>query len=310
MIKLFFKTIRDKELKTLDNFKNGCWVYVSNPSEKELDKLEKEYSLDRGHLTDAIDPYEVPRIEVEGKCTYIFTRYPVQLEKDQKISTVPILIVVSENFVLTLSSEDLYLNEILEKNNPSFSTTQKTKFTLQVISHINAVYNKFLNAISRDIRRVNIDLEKVDIRNSDIVKLVSFEIMLNDFLSALEPIKGNINLLISGKVLELFEEDKELTEDLLLNINQLIGISQANLKNIVNIREAYSNIMTNNLNKKIKFLTALTVVLNIPVLISSFYGMNVPLPLSQTPFAFWYLFFVSITISLILIMIFVKRDWF
>ena len=117
-------------------------------------------------------------------------------------------------------------------------------------------------------------------------------------------------MLTSGKILELFEEDKDLIEDLLLNNNQLIGISKSNLKNIVNIREAYSTIMGNNLNKIIKFLTALTVVLNIPVLISGFYGMNVALPLAQSGFAFWYLVFSSVIISIILIIVFIKMDWF
>ena len=310
MINFYFKTIRDKKLRKIDRFKSGCWIRIYNPSNKELDLLEKRYSLEKGHLIDALDPYEVPRIETENGSAYIFTRYPIQSEKDGKIITIPLLIVVCEDFILTLSSGDLQLKEKLFKQDVDFSTTQKTKFTLQVLFNINHTFNSFLNAISRDIRKANIDLEKINIKNHDIVRLVGFETILNDFLSALEPIKGNISMLTSGKILELFEEDKDLIEDLLLNNNQLIGISKSSLKNIVNIREAYSTIMGNNLNKIIKFLTALTVVLNIPVLISSFYGMNVALPLAQSGLAFWYLLFSSVIISVTLIIVFIKMDWF
>ncbi|MBU0998608.1 magnesium transporter CorA family protein [Patescibacteria group bacterium] len=310
MINFYFKTIRDRKIKRIARFKSGCWIRVYNPSDKELETLEKRYSLEKGHLIDALDPYEVPRIETENGSAYIFTRYPIQPEKNGKIITIPLLIVVCEDFILTLSSEDLQLKEKLFKQDIDFSTTQRTKFTLQILFNINHTFNKFLNTISRDIRKTNVDLEKINIKNSDIIRLVGFETILNDFLSALEPIKGNISMLTSGKILELFEEDKDLIEDLLLNNNQLIGISKSNLKNIVNIREAYSTIMGNNLNKIIKFLTALTVVLNIPVLISGFYGMNVALPLAQSGFAFWYLVFSSVIISIILIIVFIKMDWF
>lgn len=310
MINFYFKTIRDRELKKVTYFKSGCWIRVYNPSEEELEILKKRYLLEKGHLIDALDPYEVPRIETENGHAYIFTRYPIQPEESGKIITIPLLIVVCEDFVLTLSSKDLQLTEKLFKQNVGFSTTQKTKFTLQVLLNINYTFNKYLNIISRDIRKANFDLEKININNSDIVRLVSFETILNDFLSALEPIKGDIKMLTSGKILGLFEEDKDLIEDVLLNNNQLIEISKSSLKNIVNIREAHSTIMGNNLNKTIKFLTALTVVLNVPVLISSLYGMNVALPLAQSNFAFGYLLSSSVIISLILIILFVKKDWF
>ncbi|KKQ50289.1 MAG: Mg2 transporter protein CorA family protein, partial [Candidatus Woesebacteria bacterium GW2011_GWD1_38_10] len=188
--------------------------------------------------------------------------------------------------------------------------TQKTKLILHILSEINHTYNKFINEISREIRKTSIGLKNTDVKNKDIIKLVANEMTLNDFLSSLLPIKNNMEILTSGKTLRLFENDKDLIEDLHLSSNQLVEISKSNLKNIVNIREASNTIMSNNLNKTIKFLTALTVVLNVPVLISSIYGMNVPLPLTGSVFAFWYVISLAFFVSLTLTAIFIKKDWF
>lgn len=310
MIKYYFKTITDQNMRGLKYFKKGSWIYVFDPSDKEINYLVKNFSLEKGHLMDALDKYEVPRIETENEDTYIFTRYPIETGKKSRIVTVPLLIVAGKDFVLSISSDNLLLNERILLRNKKISTTQKTKLTLQILSEINHVFNSFINNISREIKKTSIDLMKINIKNSDMVKLVANEMVLNDFLSSLVQIKNNMETLTSGKTLKLFADDKDLIEDLHLSSNQLVEISKSNLKNIVNIREASNTIMTNNLNKTIKFLTALTVVLNIPVLISSIYGMNVNLPFAHSGLAFLYIISVSLFISLTLIVIFVKKDWF
>ena len=310
MIKYYFKTITDQNIRSLKYFKKGSWIYVFDPSDKEINYLVKNFSLEKGHLMDALDKYEVPRIETENEDTYIFTRYPIETGKKSRIVTVPLLIVTGKDFVLSISSDNLLLNESVLLQNKKISTTQKTKLTLQILSEINHVFNSFINNISREIKKTSIDLMKINIKNSDMVKLVANEMVLNDFLSSLVQIKNNMETLTSGKTLKLFADDKDLIEDLHLSSNQLVEISRSNLKNIVNIREASNTIMTNNLNKTIKFLTTLTVVLNIPVLISSIYGMNVNLPFANSGFAFLYIITVSLFISLTLIVIFVKKDWF
>jgi len=310
MINYYYKTINDQDLKKTKRFKSGSWIYVFDPTEKELKFLEEDYLLERGHLTDALDKYEVPRIETENDDTYIFTRYPLETNNKGEIITIPLLIVAGRNFVLTVSPENLDLNDKLFKQNNNFSTTQKTKLILHILSEINHTYNKFINEISREIRKTSIGLKNTDVKNKDIIKLVANEMTLNDFLSSLLPIKNNMEILTSGKTLRLFENDKDLIEDLHLSSNQLVEISKSNLKNIVNIREASNTIMSNNLNKTIKFLTALTVVLNVPVLISSIYGMNVPLPLTGSVFAFWYVISLASFVSLTLTAIFIKKDWF
>jgi len=308
MVNYYFKSVRDEQLKKIGKFKTGSWIYVEDPDKKELSQLAKKLSLEAGHLTDSTDPYEVPRLEIEKEAVYIFTRIPFSLEnKIEKITTVPLLVIISNNFIMTICQKPLYFIDKFLEGNIDFSTTQKTKLFLLIFSQINSSYNRNLTRIIRQVRTISIHLE--NIKNHDIVQFVMFEAVLNDFLSALNPTNNILKQLLSGKILKLYENDKDLTEDLFLSNNQLIERSQMNLNIISNIRNAYSTIMTNNLNRVIKFLTALTIILNVPMIISSFYGMNVSLPLAGSPLAFWQISSFTLIITLILLLIFSKNRW-
>lgn len=308
MVNYYFKSVRDEQLKKIGKFKTGSWIYVEDPDKKELSQLAKKLSLEAGHLTDSTDPYEVPRLEIEKEAVYIFTRIPFSLEnKIEKITTVPLLVIISNNFIMTICQKPLYFIDKFLEGNIDFSTTQKTKLFLLIFSQINSSYNRNLTRIIRQVRTISIHLE--NIKNHDIVQFVMFEAVLNDFLSALNPTNNILKQLLSGKILKLYENDKDLTEDLFLSNNQLIERSQMNLNIISNIRNAYSTIMTNNLNRVIKFLTALTIILNVPMIISSFYGMNVSLPLAGSPLAFWQISSFTLIITLILLLVFSKNRW-
>ena len=305
MIKIYQKTIRDRAVKTLDSFKVGSWVYVENPTEEEIKSLASKHSLEESLLRDALDPYEVPRIEIERKTAYVFTRVPYG--EEIKISTAPLLIVIGENFVLTLSTLPLPFLEEFLAGKVDFSTTQKTKLFLQIFSQIVSAYNNSLNNISRRVRSVGIHLEAIT--NKDIAQLVGFEGVLNDFLSALVPTNTILGNLLAGRFIKLYEEDRELVEDLVLGTGQLVEFCKSNLKTMVNIREAYSTIVTNNLNRIIRLLTALTVVIAVPTMVFSFFGMNVALPGADSPQAFSLILSGTGIIGILLLVTFIKNRW-
>lgn len=309
MIKILHKTIKEKEFKEIDGFRIGAWINVESPEEKELDDLATNLSLEKGLLMDAVDPYEVPRLEIDNGVIYIFTRVPDK--ENSRVITEPLMIAIGKDFVITTSSKPLTFLKKFLNNEINFTTTQKTKLVLQFFSEIIAVYNNFLTSISKNVRSTSVQMEKID--NKDIVQFVNFEGVINDFLAALVPTNTILNNLLystaSRRLLELYEEDKDLIEDLFLSNNQLIELCKANLKTIVNIRESYSTIMTNNLNRVIKFFTALTIIMTVPMIVSSFYGMNIRLPFAEHPFAFWGVFGGALLASFALLIIFIKKRW-
>lgn len=322
MIKFFFRDIKTKRLRDLEDFKAGSWIYVESPSSKEIKFLKDKFDLEEGLLRDAVDIYEVPRFEVEKGKNYIFTRFAywqspkIQLSamatngskvESTFISTEPLLIVMTSDFLMTISLSPLpFLKRFLE-GEVDFYTTQKNKLFFAIFGEINSIYNSFLHNISKLVRSTTIKLEKIN--NKDIVQFVTFESVLNDFLSAIEPTNVILKNLLSGKYLKLYDDDQALLEDLVLNNTQLIEVSQANLRNIVNIREAYSTIITNNLNRIIRLLTALTVILAVPTMIASIYGMNIRLPLADSPNAFSTIMTLILSIAAVLILIFIRNRW-
>ncbi len=305
MITIYQKTIKDTKLKQLEDFKVGSWLCVEEPTEEEISYLAKEFKLEEGLLKDAIDPYEVPRLEIEDGITYMFTRVPYA--KGVDIATLPVLVAMGENFLVTISRKPLPFLSKFTEGHIDFSTTQKMKLFLQIFFEITASYSALLTGINRSVRRLRVRMEKIS--NKDIMQFVVFEEVINDFLAALVPTHTILKNLLSGKYLKLYEQDEDLVEDLFLSNGQLIESCKSNLKTIVNIREAYSTIMTNNLNRVIKLLTVLTIVLTIPTIVSSFYGMNVRLPYSDSPHAFWVVAGTTIVVSGGLLLLFRRNRW-
>lgn len=304
MIAIYYRNLRDKKIQKLDKYRVGSWIHVESPTTEDIEELTSKYELDESLLKDATDQYEVPRMEVEDGTTYIFSRYP--LMKNEHISTAPILFIIQNSNIFTVTNESFPLLESFISKNVFF-TTQKTKLFLQLFSIINSSYNNYLHKISRETRINSYDLERIT--NKDIAQSVRYERVLNDFHLALVRTNAVINNLLSHSYIRLYEEDRDLIEDLSLSNDQLIQLSRENLKSIVNIRDASSTIMTHNTNRVIRFFTSVTVILTVPTIISSIYGMNVDLPFQTSPFAFLIVIGATILISIFLIAVFIMNDW-
>ena len=310
MIKIYQKTLKDVRMRTLKQIKVGSWIYVTDPTEEEIKQVTEELKLEEDLIRDSLDPFEVPRLEIKKEVVYIFTRFPHNDGKETL--TVPILIAVGPDFVITISQKEaVFLEKFIQQARKGitkdFSTTQKTKLVLLILREINNYYNNFLTKIHKQVKSAQVRLEHIT--NKNIIQLVGFEGTLNDFLNALQPTNEILQALLSGRILSLYEKDKDLTEDLLLSNGQLIGSCKSRLKMMTNIRETYSTIMTNDLNQVIRLLTVITVLFTIPTMISSFYGMNIPLPFANSPLAFVGIIITTVIVSIVLLYIFYKNKW-
>src|SRR3989344_3877795 len=176
MIKYYYRNVKDAKMQEITDFRVGCWIDVQNPVDKELDKLAAKLHLESGHLHDAMDLHEVPRLETENGTTYIFTRFPHG--DGESITTSPILIIIAETFIATISPKTPFFIQRLQERKQYF-TTQKVKLMLQIISEINTSYNYYLNQISKQIRSAEVKLEKIS--NKDIIQFVAIEGVVNDF---------------------------------------------------------------------------------------------------------------------------------
>jgi magnesium transporter len=286
MITYYYKNIRSKNLSTLDEYKPGAWVCVENPTEEEVESLVKRFNLDAGHMEDAMDADEMPRLEREGDLTYIYVRY-AYTNDDLELTTSPLLFVVGPDILITVALNSLPRLQRFTSGKIEFSTTQRTKLVLQILDQIVDQYEVFINNISRQIKLIRTRLRSHDVGNQDFIDFVLIEDELNEFLSAMLPTTAILRRLMLGRHIPLFEEDQELVEDLLLNNEQSIEGCRSNVKSIINIREAYSTIASNNLNRTMKLLTAATVLLTLPNVFFGMYGMNVQLPFAEASWAYY-----------------------
>lgn len=311
MIRYFYRNTKssDRALEELKETKKGAWIYVENPSEAEIAQLVEHFNLDEGHLHDALDADEVPRFEVEEDQNYVFTRFVYSDDKLQ-IDTMPLLIIMSDNLFITVSSKKLPQLEKMISGRFDVATTQRTKLMLQLLNLVIDGYDVQLTAIGRQIKATRTRLRRETIRNQDFINFVAIEDQLDDFLSSLAPTNAILRRLLTGKHLKLYDEDEDLLEDLLLNNEQSIESSRTNLKTIVNIREAYSTIMGNNLNQVVRQLTVLTVILTVPTIVSGIFGMNVPLPFDNRSWSFAFVLFLIVAISVFLLALFRRQRWF
>ncbi|MDO8609975.1 MAG: CorA family divalent cation transporter, partial [bacterium] len=250
MIRIYFKSAKDNNTKIITEFKAGSWLRIESPDDEEILQLEEKYKLSHGLIKDALDPNEVPRLEIDEGIVYVYTRVPYM--DNEHVMTFPIMIAVNSNFIATVSSKDFSFFEKFISGKIDYSTTQKAKLLIQIFSEINEVYKVFTNKISKKNREMANKLEHIT--NDDIVEFVRFEEILNDFVASLTATNTVLKNLLHNKVIEFYESDRDLVEDMFLSNGQLIKSNTGNLRNIKNIREAYSAIMTQDLNRTIKIL--------------------------------------------------------
>ena len=306
MVTHYFKKEDEKISTVVVRPTKGEWIHVVSPTEEELTTLVDEYGLDKVIISDIRDIFEVPRFEQEGLISYFFTRYPYDV-KDIDIDTAPILIVFGDSFLITIAQHEIpFLDQFIEGKR-AFSTTQTIKLFLEFMSQLVTAYEQKL---TRTRRLVYKDMEHVrSIQGRDIQRLVFLEQELNETISALVPTNAWLQQLTKGNYIQMFRDDKERLEDLLIANSQLIDSTQSILKTIQNIRSASESILTQNLNSTIRMLTAFTIILTIPTLISSLFGMNVPIPLQTSPYGFWIVLGLIIIVVLVAIYLFMRSRW-
>ena len=304
MIKYYKKTFKDKVLLAGNEFKPGCLTYASDPEPEELSELSERFSLDHDMLSDALDPYEAPRIEVKKEATYVFTRVPEQKSVSGQFSTYPLLLVIGPDFLLALTEgEPNFILKALKRE--GVYTSQHIKLFLNIFSEIEGIFSELLSKINKKINFFRLNMEKI--RDNDIVSFISFEISLNEFLSALMPARQILDTILSGRTFGLHDKDKDLLEDIRLSNEQLIERSKSSLVGLVNVRQAYEVLSSNRLNRAMRLLTTITVALALPTMITSFYGMNVKLPFSENTHTFWFIIASAVVLLLALFMAFKKR---
>ncbi len=278
-------------IKQRQSLQPGCWVRCEKPSEAELEKLIN-LGLDADILHDTLDPHEVPRVELDGDWTYFITRLP---DTDDNFNdyTTPILFAIGREYIVTVGRDSLGRLWQPFIDNVQAPTTQKTKVFMLMIDAIIRQYSTRVASINRQMRAATTDI--VNLRPKEIANIVEYERKLNDYLDALIPTNTSVEKILSGKLLQLYEDDRETAEDLSIDLEQLISRCKSLLRTITNLRDSYRAVMDTRLNETIRTLTLITLALTIPTMLAGLFGMNVALPVNpESPVVFWFVVALSV----------------
>lgn len=304
---IYYSRARERDLQTIETARTGSWISITAPTDEELDELAMEYGLDRDNLEDLTDIYEAPRIEVEDGIVYIYTRYCYPEGKE--IATEPLLIVYTPNYVFTIARLETDILSRMTNDQVEFVTTQKTKLLLQVLAEINHSYELHVRNVARRILQIRAHMRQLNVATREFIGIIEIEEDLNEFLSALQPQALLFNSLLSGKYIRLYEEDRDIIEDIERSTSELITQVQGRLRTLVNMRQAYDAIATTNLNNTFKRLTSIAIFLTIPTIIGGLWGMNVGVPMEQKQYGFWIVLGIISVITALVVWFFSRKKW-
>ena len=288
----FYKTDEKNRLAQVDAIEPGCWVNLVAPTEQELMRVQTALNVEPDFLRAALDEEETSRIEQEEEQTLIIIDIPVAEDEAEPTSgiyaTMPVGIIVTEHNVITVALRDTpIISDFAEGRLRNILTGQKTKFVLQVLLHVAKKYLFCLRQIDRLSHAVERRLHEA-MKNNDLFRLLDMEKTLIYFTTSLQSDSLTIKKITSGRFLKLYEEDQDLLEDVIIEINQAIEMSNIYSNVLSGTMDAFSSVMSNNLNMVMRVLTVITILLTIPNVIFGFYGMNVaglPVPYMWFPAA-------------------------
>jgi len=292
------------KLTQTESLGNNAWIRSERPSDDEKAIL-LEIGLDENILDDALDPHEVPRAETEDDWTYFITRLP-DTDDDFNDFTTPILFAMSSHSIATVSRDPLgrlwqpFIDITLA------STSQKVPFFIAMMEGILVQYQRRVATINRQMRAATSDVQLL--RSKDISTLTEYERKLNDYLDALIPTNTAIKKLLGGKMLELNEDDRDMVEDLGIDLEQVMARCKSLLRTITNLRDSYRAVMDTRLNETIRLLTVITLALTIPTMLAGLLGMNVALPVNKdSPVVFIGVIVISLVSAASLSVFFLRK---
>lgn len=294
-----------------DHWLPNCWVNVECPTSDDINYLTNELQVPESFLADIEDTDERPRIEYEGRWLLTILRIPVQSsEQGIPFTTVPIGMITNGEIIVSVCyyKSELITDFIRYTRRKELVVRNKFDLILRIIYSSAVWFLKYLKQINNEVKMAEKALEK-SIRNEDLLRLMKLEKSMVYFNTS---IRGNEVMLT--KLQSIFQGpvyvDKELLEDVETELRQAHITVNIYSDILTGTMDAFASIITNNVNTIMKRMTSISILLMVPTLIASFYGMNVRNHVEELPFGFYYIVILSVLISAAAFIIFRKIRWF
>lgn len=313
MIRIF-KT-EDGRIHQKDTAESGCWIAMTNPTAAEITEIAETFAIDPDHLKAPLDEEERSRIETEDNYSLVLVDIPVIEERNEKdwYVTIPMGIIMTEEIIVTVCLEDTpILTAFMDNRVRDFHTYMKTRFILQILYKNATLFLQYLRIIDKKSEVVERKLHQSQ-KNQELIELLELEKSLVYFTTSLRSNEVVFEKLLKNEKIKKYPEDTELLEDVIIENKQAIEMANIYSGILSGTMDAFASVISNNLNIVMKFLATVTIVMSIPTMVASFYGMNVMaegMPFSQNPHGFIIVIAFSLILTLAVAWVFSKKDLF
>ncbi len=299
-------------LNTINEISDGCWIDVVDPTTEEIQTLT-ELGLPQDFITYPLDIDERSRIEREddGKMLVVLRIPHFQGARvDIPFTTIPIGIILTDKFILTVSRKSsAIIEEFASGKIRGFSTSKRNRFLLRILLLSASQFLIFQRQINKSVELIEDRFEKT-LQNKEVLEMIKYQKSLVYFATALKANLLMVERLQRARLFEAYPEDDDLLDDVITETQQANEMVAITSNILAHTMENFGNIVSNDLNDIMRLLTSMTIVLSIPTIITSFFGMNVALPFMNHPLAYVFIILITVAIAVATIIVFLKRRWF
>lgn len=306
-----FKTIQGKLVRQGD-ISPDCWIHAAAPSEEEVRRIVAATAAPSDFLTDPLDLDERSRIEIDDGALLVVLQTPLRNPEFSAVpfSTVPVGVIVKDKYLVTVcATETPLIDAFRNERIRDFVTQERTRFVIQLF-HLTAIrFLKDLKEINKITSALEVELHK-SMRNEELFKLLNIEKSLVYFMTSVRANEIIMARVDRSGILKLTEQEGDLLDDAITENQQAIQMTKVYSNILSGMMDAFASIISNNLNVVMKVLTSVTIILMIPNLIASIYGMNIDLPFQRSGYAFVIFLALTLSLSLLSVLFFIKKKWF
>ena len=297
-------------LVTLNEPLEGSWINVLDPTPEEYAWLEN-LGIPRDYISYPLDVDERSRVERENGELLIVLRVPLFNGKNADIpySTIPLGIILTDKYLVTVcKQENSIVQDMIRGRARGLSTPKRFRFILRLLLLTATTYLNYLREITKTVDALEDQLQ-LSTRNKEVYELLKYQKSLTYFTTALKSNELMMERLQRSSLFKTYPEDDDLLEDVITENQQAIEMTNITSNILSSMMDAFASIISNNLNAVMKFLASITIIVSLPTLISSFYGMNVKLPFMNQPWAFLFTVILAVVITVAVGLFFAKKDW-
>lgn len=288
MVKIF-KTDANLRIAQLESFEEKCWMDMVNPTDDEVEDAAALTGIPEEMIKAALDEEESARAESDEGNSMFLVDTPIMYDTEEGDSyeTIPLAVLFNDKCIVTVS---LHGNSVLSdfiSNRIKIDTQKPVLFLLQFMMGNAKRFLSSLRQIDRKSSRVEAELHR-SMKNKELIQLLGLEKSLVYFSTSLS---GNMRVYSRVKKLKAvadIEEYADLYDDVIIENTQAIEMCSIYSGILSGTMDAFASVISNNVNIVMKLLTVVTLIISIPTLVASLWGMNVDVPFSDVgAWGFW-----------------------